>query len=147
VLGTDGSVLKQKAMYSWILSMTSDVIVADARGGGCLPPPAGWLHPKNSLKCLEAVSTIYAGLHWILDLLKVYPCMHPLVVGQTPALPAYADNIAILWDIKWHLEQYQQSPTFANLHPDHDIIQGICTPCAQLPINSIVFSHVKSHPD
>jgi hypothetical protein len=40
VLGTDGSVIGQKATYSWILSTTSDVIVVDARGGGFLPPPA-----------------------------------------------------------------------------------------------------------
>jgi hypothetical protein len=40
VLGTDGSVIGQKATYSWILSTTLDVIVVDARGGGFLPPPA-----------------------------------------------------------------------------------------------------------
>jgi hypothetical protein len=40
VLGADGSVIGEKATYSWILSTTLDVIVADARGGGFLPPPA-----------------------------------------------------------------------------------------------------------
>jgi hypothetical protein len=40
VLGTDGSVIGQKATYSWILSTTLDVIIADACGGGFLPPPA-----------------------------------------------------------------------------------------------------------
>jgi hypothetical protein len=40
ILGTDGSVIGQKATYSWILSITLDIIVVDARGGGFLPPPA-----------------------------------------------------------------------------------------------------------
>jgi hypothetical protein len=40
VLGMDGSVIGQKATYSWILSTMSEVIVADARGGGFLSPPA-----------------------------------------------------------------------------------------------------------
>jgi hypothetical protein len=57
----------------------------------------------------------------------------------------YADNNAVLKDIKWsHIED--QTYTFAYLHLDHDIIQGICTLCAQLPINTVFF-HVKSHQD
>jgi hypothetical protein len=60
VLGTDGSVLEQKATYSWIVSTTLDVIFADARGGGCLPLPA--CYTEYSSKRPEAVA-IYAGLH------------------------------------------------------------------------------------
>jgi hypothetical protein len=40
VLGMDGSAIGQQATYSWILSTTLDIIVADARGRGFLPPPA-----------------------------------------------------------------------------------------------------------
>jgi hypothetical protein len=69
----------------------------------------------------------------------LYPCTHLHAGQQTPALPVYADNDAVLKDIKPNLED--QTPTFA-----YDIIQGICTLRAQHPINT-VFSHVKSHQD
>jgi hypothetical protein len=49
ILGTDGSVIEQKATYSWIISTTLDAIVADAHGGGFLPPPA-WYYTEHSLK-------------------------------------------------------------------------------------------------
>ena len=140
VLGTDGSVIGQKATYSWILSTTSDVIVADARGGGFLPPPARYT--EYSSKRPEGAA-IYAGLHWISQLLRQFPRTHPQV-GQTPALPVYADNNAVLKDLKRNLED--QTPTFAYLCPDHDIIQGIRTLRTQLPFDTR-FSHVKSHQD
>jgi hypothetical protein len=66
------------------------------------------------------------------------------VLDKTPALPVYEDNNAVLKDIKQNLEG--QTPTFAYLHPDHDIIQGVCTLFAQLPINTIL-SQAKSHQD
>jgi hypothetical protein len=140
VLGTDDSVIKQKATYSWILSTTLDVIVADAHGGGFLPLPARYT--EHSLKRPEGAA-IYAGLHWTSQLLRQFPCTHPRV-GQTPALPVYANNNDLLKDLKQNLED--QTPTFVHLCLDHDIIQGICTLFAQLPINT-VFSDVKGHQD
>jgi hypothetical protein len=88
-------------------------------------------------------AAIYAGLHWTSQLLRQFPCTHPRV-GQTPALPVYANNNDLLKDLKQNLED--QTPTFAHLCLDCDIIQGICTLCAQLPINT-VFSDVKGHQD
>jgi hypothetical protein len=74
ILGTDGgSVIGQKATYSWILSTTSDVIVADARSRGFLPSPAQYT--EHSSKRPEG-APIYAGLHWISKLLMLYPCTH-----------------------------------------------------------------------
>jgi hypothetical protein len=140
VLGMDGSVVGQKATYSWTLTTTSEVVVVDARGGGFLPPPARYT--EYSSKRPEGAA-IYAGLHWISQLLMQFPHTHPRV-GQTPTLPVYADHDAVLKDLKRDLED--QTPTFSYLCPDHDIIQGIRALHAQLPINT-VFSHVKSHQD
>jgi hypothetical protein len=67
ILGTDGSVIGQKRTYSWILSTTTlDAIVVDAHDGGFLPPPAQYT--GHSLKHPNGAA-IYAGLHWISQLL------------------------------------------------------------------------------
>jgi hypothetical protein len=105
--GMDSSVIRQKATYSWILSTTLVVIVADAHGGGFLPPPAQYT--EHSSKRPKGAA-IYAGLHWISQLLSQFPCTHPRA-GQTPALPVYVDNHAILKDIKQNLED--QTSAFA----------------------------------
>jgi hypothetical protein len=63
-----------------VLSTTSDVIVADACGGGFLPPPGQYT--EHSSKHPKGVA-FYAGLHWISQLLTLYPRTHPRVGQNT----------------------------------------------------------------
>ena len=84
ILGTDGSVNDNIATYSWVLSTTNEIIGPDVKGGGFLPSSAE--HADHYSKRPEAAA-LYAGLHWIHDLLSRYPAHPP--TNQHPTHPPY----------------------------------------------------------
>jgi hypothetical protein len=140
LLGTDGSVTPTRSTYSWILSTSPSPISAHVRGGGWLPPPAQYA--DTSSKRPEAAA-IYASLHWIHDILTQFPAADQTDDPPSP-LSIYVDNKAVLQDIDRPVDDI--TPAFHYLTPEYDIIQGICTLCASLPI-PVTFHHVKSHQD
>jgi hypothetical protein len=140
VLGTDGSVMPTQSTYSWILSTSPNAISADVCGGGRLPPPAQYA--DDSSKRPEAAA-IYASLHWIHELLLQYPDA-TLSADSNPPLSIYVDNKAVLSDLTQSVDD--TTSAFHYLIPEYDIIQGIRTLRASLPV-PVTFAHVKSHQD
>jgi hypothetical protein len=140
VLGTDGSVTPTQSTYSWILSTSPNTISADVRGGGRLPQPAQYADESSKR---PKAAAIYASLHWIHDLLLQYPD-HAPSDNSNPPLSIYVDNKAVLQDLARPVDD--TTPAFHFLTPEYDIIQGIRTLRASLPV-PVIFAHVKSHQD
>jgi hypothetical protein len=69
-MGTDGSVQGPSATYSFVISLSKNVVQMNVKGGGFLPPTAQYLEPYS--KRPEAVALL-AGLSWIAALLNRYP--------------------------------------------------------------------------
>ena len=140
IMGTDGSVHGDTATYSWVISVNSLNIMADVTGSGFLPPTAQYMAPYS--KRPEAAA-LFAGLSWILNLLKAHPDTNP-DNDTPPLLPIPVDNEGVVKDI--HRTINDQIPTFHLLSPDYNILQAIRSLLDTLPIITNIF-HVKSHQD
>jgi hypothetical protein len=138
IMGTDGLVKNSTATYAFVISMSQANVNTNVKGGGFLPPTPQYTDPYS--KRNEAAALL-AGLQWVQLLLA----QHPNQTDSDP-LPLLIpiDNDSVIKDV--HQRINNQSPTFARLSPEYDIMQAIHTIILALPFPIDIF-HVKGHQD
>ena len=140
MFGTDGSVLKGHATYSFIISTDDTNINADVTGGGHLPPPAQFIDWDSHR--LEAAAA-YALLTHVSQIL--HQRQDPRTPGSpTPTILMIIDNESIVKDILRTTDD--TTSLFQTLRPNWDIIQGIQHLIDMLPIK-VLPTWEKSHQD
>jgi hypothetical protein len=107
IMGTDGSVKKSRASYSFVISMSKTNVTINVKGGGFLPTTFQYTDPYS--KCTEAAALL-AGLQWI----QLLHAQNPNPTDSTPLpLLISIDNDSVVKDV--HRQIDDQSPTFAQL--------------------------------